>query len=147
MHKKPIIISSVFSLLTATIAAAEVKQIASSDGVLLADQNHPGFVFLRPDGRTKIEAVDTDGDRKADLLRYSVFDSTGKELLEVEDHGMDGTLNQRWHKAPTERFEIWHESNWYRVQRKGKEHYITTPNGVVSVRMERGRFVPAAHSK
>ncbi len=147
MRKKATAILSVLSLLSAFPAVAQVKQIASSDGVLLAEPNHPGFAFLRPDGQTKIEAVDTNGDGKSDLLRYRVFDSSGQELLEVEDHGMDGTLNQRWHKVPTNRFEIWYQSGWYWVQGKGAGMHIKTPGGVVTVRMEQGRLVPAAHNK
>jgi hypothetical protein len=147
MRKKVIAILSAFSLLSASLVIAEVKQIASSDGVLLVDENHPGFAFLRPDGRTKVEVVDTNGDGKSDLLRYRVFDVSGQELSEVEDHGMDGTLNQRWHKVPTNRFEIWYQSGWYWVQGKGTGMHIKTPGGVVPVRMEHGRLVPAAHNK
>ena len=147
MRKKAIATLSALSLLSALPAVAEIKQIASSDGVLVAEPHHPGFAFLRPDGRTQIEVIDTNGDGKSDLLRYRVFDGTGQELVEVEDHGMDGTLNQRWHKLPTNRFEIWYQSGWHRVQGKGAGMHIKTPSGVVPVRMEQGRLLPAAHNQ
>ncbi|MCU7829732.1 MAG: hypothetical protein KZQ85_11760 [Candidatus Thiodiazotropha sp. (ex Myrtea sp. 'scaly one' KF741663)] len=147
MRKKLFTTLLVFSAFFASLSVAEVKQIASSDGVLLADQNRPGFAFLTPNGRTKIEVIDTNQDQVVDLLRYSIFDSTGADLLEVEDHGIDGILNQRWHKSPVNRFEVWYESSWYWVQGKGEKIHIKTPGGEVPIRIEQGRLVPAAHNK
>ena len=127
------------------ITRAETMDL--SHGILHSFDDTPGLLYQKIDGTSHVEVLDSNGDGKVDLLRYSVFDEGGKELLQVEDHEIDGTLDQRWHKVEPSYFEIQHNRKWFRVYGKAQDMYIQTKSGMIEVRLNNGKLSTSNHNK
>jgi hypothetical protein len=107
------------------------KEVSGLEGEYsLETENY--YVFTRKSGPelmvtmkgagSVFEVLDTDNDKKLDLLRYSVFDKDGNYLYTVEDYAMDGSYDIRNnfnHRDQLNSEDLKMEVNyfgcWYRV--------------------------------
>lgn len=128
-------------------AITHAETMKLSHGILHSFDDTPGFLYQKVDGTPHVAVLDSNNDGKVDLLRYSVFDEEGLELFVVEDHEMDGTLDQRWHRVEPSYFEIQHNEKWYRVHGKAQDMHIKTKSGMVEVQLNNGKLSTSTHNK
>ena len=86
---------------------------SSDQGIMVIDKNHTPIV----------EILDVNEDGILDFIRYSFFDVSGDTVIEIEDCGMDGNAEQRWHFPTSSEsyIEISYLGKWYRLHTAKEE--------------------------
>jgi uncharacterized Fe-S center protein len=135
----------IFIILLLTVGCAKKPKYGSIDVanqsiVYFSDQ--AGFSLQTKEGEIHVQALDKDEDGTIDLIRYSIFDESGKEILEVEDSTLNGVINQRWHKSNPSYIEILYNKNWYKVHKSENGPYINVLGKKIPVTTEKGYLYP-----
>ena len=120
-------------------------EVGDQSIVYITDQ--AGFILNTKQGQIHMQALDKDEDGTADLIRYSVFDTNGQEIIEVEDSTLNGEINQRWHKKDPSYIEILYLGEWYKVHKSESGPYIEVHGNNIPVSNEHGYLYPKTHNQ
>lgn len=114
------------------VAAAEpaVYQIDADDAphvfVTIGEesQNSAGIgIFQRTTGKPYLTLRDNDGDGVFDLLTYSVLNSEGERIMEVEDYGMNGQADFKVNYQ-SGRASVFYEGQWRETSGPKQDRYV-----------------------
>lgn len=140
-------LSLLFILFACISVSAEWEGIKSGKQTIFVGSDEPGFMMLNEDGNRQIETLDKDKDGKVDLIRISVFDESGIEIMEIEDHDLDGYVDTRWHKTEPQFIEIMHNGDWHKVFKSESGPYIKTDLGSLPLTTKNGYLQIETHNK
>ncbi len=83
---------------------------------------------------------DQDGDGRIDFLEYNVLDENGDRSTLIIDYEADGQADLRAY-FQAGYFEIWHLGEWYRVEERNGNRYISVDGEAVQLEMQDNRWV------
>ncbi len=143
---------TIFRILSLLVVAFPVAASDAIDGFISydvaqmrinIDPTGYGIGIHKLDNFEKIvELVDKDNDGVIDLLRYAVLNQNGIKSFEVEDHEMDGVLDQRavYENGKLMYFEIPFNGKWHKVIGNDGQNHILIEGQNIPVSYSDGVF-------